>query len=66
MEWMLTQIALACEFACESIEHSMQRIQFQVRMYEQALNDRQLKTMKKLLDAGPKGYAGGMTTRKED
>ena len=66
MEWMLTQIAIACEFACETIEHSLQRIQFQVRMYEQALNDRQLKTMKKLLDAGPKGYAGGMTTRKHE
>lgn len=30
------------------------------------LNERQQKTMKKLLDAGPKGYAGGMTTRKHE
>lgn len=28
------------------------------------LNARQQKTMKKLLDAGPKGFEGGMTTRK--
>ena len=30
------------------------------------LNERQRKTMKKLLDAGPKGYEGGMTTRKHE
>jgi Fic family protein len=28
------------------------------------LNERQQKTMKKLLDAGPQGFEGGMTTRK--
>jgi Fic family protein len=28
------------------------------------LNERQQKTMLKLLDAGPKGFEGGMTTRK--
>lgn len=28
------------------------------------LNHRQLKTMKKLLDAGPRGFMGGMTTKK--
>jgi Fic family protein len=31
-----------------------------------SLNQRQHKTMKKLLDAGPKGYQGGMTTRKHE
>ena len=31
-----------------------------------ALNERQQKTMKKLLDAGPNGYEGGMTTRKHE
>lgn len=31
-----------------------------------AINERQQKTMKKLLDAGPKGYEGGMTTRKHE
>ncbi len=33
-------------------------------MASSTLNERQQKTMKKLLDAGPKGFEGGMTTRK--
>ena len=66
MCWMLEQISSACNFASQTIEHSLQRIQFQASMSHQALNERQLKTMKKLLDAGPKGYIGGMTTRKHE
>ena len=62
--WMLEQMSLASEFASQTIDYSLQRIQFQASMYQQALNERQLKTMQKLLDAGPKGYIGGMTTRK--
>jgi Fic family protein len=31
-----------------------------------SLNERQQKTMTKLLDAGPKGFEGGMTTRKHE
>ena len=66
MTWMLAQIALASDFASQSIDHSLQRIQFYAVMSQQSLNERQLKTMKKLLDAGPKGYVGGMTTRKHE
>jgi Fic family protein len=63
---MLGQIFLSSEFASQAIDHSLQRIQFQASMSQQALNERQLKTMRKLLDAGPKGYIGGMTTRKHE
>ena len=66
MCWMLEQISSASDFASQTIDHSLQRIQFQASMSLQALNERQLKTMKKLLDAGPKGYIGGMTTRKHE
>lgn len=66
MEWMLEQISLASEFASQTIDFSLQRIHFQASMSQHALNDRQLKTMRKLLDAGPKGYIGGMTTRKHE
>jgi Fic family protein len=66
MCWMLEQISSASDFASQTIDHSLQRIQFQASMSGQALNERQLKTMKKLLDAGPKGYIGGMTTRKHE
>lgn len=66
MEWMLEQIFLASDFASQSIDFSLQRIHFQASMSQHALNERQLKTMRKLLDAGPKGYIGGMTTRKHE
>jgi Fic family protein len=64
VEWMLEQILMAREF--QTIDYSLQRIQFQASMSQHALNERQLKTMRKLLDAGPKGYMGGMTTRKHE
>jgi len=64
VEWMLEQLSLASEFANRIIDSAIQRIRFQALMSEVSLNARQQKTMKKLLDAGPKGYEGGMTTRK--
>jgi Fic family protein len=66
MCWMLEQISSASDFANQTIDQSLQRIQFQASISHQALNERQLKTMKQLLDAGPKGYIGGMTTRKHE
>ncbi len=66
VEWMLEQIALASEFANRTIDSAIQRIRFQATMSAISLNERQQKTMKKLLDAGPKGYEGGMTTRKHE
>jgi Fic family protein len=66
VEWMLEQVALASEFANRTIDSAIQRIRFQSQMALVSLNERQQKTMKKLLDAGPKGYEGGMTTRKHE
>ena len=66
VEWMLEQFSLASEFASLTIDASIQRIRFQAWMSSVPLNERQQKTMKKLLDAGPKGYEGGMTTRKHE
>ena len=66
VEWMLLQISQASEFASRAIDSALQRIKFQAIMATVALNERQQKTMKKLLDAGPKGYLGGMTTRKHE
>lgn len=64
MCWMLEEIVLASEVASATIDHSLQRIRFQMTMSEHPLNERQRKTMKKVLDAGPKGFIGGITTRK--
>lgn len=66
VEWMLEQFSLANEFASRTIDSAIQRIQFQAGMSSVRLNERQQKTMKKLLDAGPKGFEGGMTTRKHE
>jgi Fic family protein len=66
VEWMLEQFSLASEFASRTIDSAIQRIRFQGSMASIPLNERQQKTMKKLLDAGPKGYEGGMTTRKHE
>lgn len=66
VEWMLEQFFLASEFANRTIDSAIQRIKFQISMSAFAINERQQKTMKKLLDAGPKGYEGGMTTRKHE
>jgi Fic family protein len=64
VEWMLAQMTQAHAFANRTIDSAIQRIRFQANMAAFTLNERQQKTMKKLLDAGPKGYEGGMTTRK--
>ena len=66
VEWILEQFSLASEFASRTIDSAIQRIQFQVLMSSVPLNERQQKTLKKLLDAGPKGYEGGITTRKHE
>ena len=66
LEWMLAQFSMANEFASNTIDSALQRIKFQAWMSTLPLNLRQQKTMKKLLDAGPKGYLGGMTTRKHE
>lgn len=66
VEWLLEQFSLASEFASRTIDSAIQRIRFQASMSSVSINERQQKTMKKLLDAGPKGYEGGMTTRKHE
>jgi Fic family protein len=66
VQWMLGQFFQASEFASFTVDSAIQRIKFQAWMSTFALNERQQKTMKKLLDAGPKGYEGGMTTRKHE
>ena len=66
IEWMLEQLSLASEYASQTIDSSIQKIRFQALMSAVSLNERQQKTMKKLLDADPKGFEGGITTRKHE
>lgn len=49
--------------AKQLIEHTLQRSKFYDRFKAQ-LNERQLKAVNKMLDAGPEGFDGGMTAKK--
>jgi Fic family protein len=64
VSWMVQQISIATQYSCATMDASLQRMRFQASMSSFALNERQQKTMRKLLDAGPQGFIGGMTTRK--
>lgn len=64
VQWFLNQVEHACNHANLVIDSSLQRMRFLAQTAEVPLNDRQRKILKKLLDAGPGGFKGGMTTRK--
>jgi Fic family protein len=62
--WMTNQIGAACEFAEVTLNTSLERIRFLAKISPLPLNTRQRKSLSKLLEAGPSGFEGGMTTRK--
>ncbi len=65
--WMVSmteQIGAACDFAEVTLDTSLERIRFLTKTSPLPLNARQRKSLSKLLEAGPGGFEGGMTTRK--
>lgn len=62
--WFLDQVASACDYANTVIDVSLQKMRFTAFSAGLNLNARQAKILRKLLDAGPGGFTGGMTTRK--
>lgn len=62
--WMIGQIGQACDFAALSVDISLARIRFLAKISQVTLNPRQRKSLAKLLEAGPVGFDGAMTTRK--
>lgn len=64
MVWMTDQIGAACDFAEVTLDTSLERIRFLTKTSPLPLNARQRKSLSKLLEAGPGGFEGGMTTRK--
>lgn len=64
VEWFIEQVSEACLFASRTMESSLQSMRFRAQHAKWPMNARQSKVLKKLLDAGPGGFAGGMTTRK--
>ena len=62
--WFVAQIRAACEAASAVIDLSLNKAGFWHGQRDQDLNARQRKAINALLDAGPGGFEGGMSTRK--
>ncbi len=64
LRWFLTQVAEACTQPEQIIQRSLAKGTFWARYNDKQINERQRKVLNRLLDAGPGGFEGGMTTRK--
>lgn len=62
--WFVSQLRLACEQASGVIELALAKARFWSVHHDKDLNARQRKAVNSLLDAGPGGFEGGMSTRK--
>lgn len=62
--WFVSQLRLACEQASEVIGLALAKARFWSEHHDKDLNARQRKALNTLLDAGPSGFEGGMSTRK--
>ncbi len=62
--WFLAQVRAACDAASAVIDESLAKARFWSRHREKDLSARQRKVVNVLLDAGPGGFTGGMSTRK--
>lgn len=64
LEWFLAQVELAAEAAEVTIADTLAKARFWVRHRTTDLNQRQRKTLNRLLDAGRAGFEGGINIRK--
>lgn len=62
--WFIEQMQAACEQASTVVDHTLVKVRFWLEHGHKALNERQRKAMNLLLDAGPGGFDGGMSTKK--
>ena len=62
--WFLQQIHVACVSAQSTMTSALAKTRFWMHFGASSLNERQRKALNRLLDAGPDGFEGGMTTRK--
>lgn len=62
--WFLAQVEAAALGSRTLIARTLGKARFWMRHREVPLTDRQRKALNRLLDAGPGGFEGGMTTRK--
>jgi Fic family protein len=64
LAWFLAQVEAAASAAEQTVAHTLAKARFWLRHQATALNDRQRKAVNRLLDAGPGGFQGGVTTRR--
>ncbi len=64
LAWFLGQVGEACSLAEDTVGNVLAKAKFWMAHQQAHLNDRQRKVLNRLLDAGPEGFEGGMTTRK--
>jgi Fic family protein len=62
--WFVAQVRAACDAASGVIDESLMKARFWSRHRHKDLSARQRKVLNVLLDAGPGGFTGGMSTRK--
>lgn len=62
--WFLKSVAAAIEHSRENISHVFEKAEFWKNYSQVSFNERQKKVIQKLLEAGPGGFKGGLTTRK--
>lgn len=64
VSWFVEQVQASCEEASKAIDDTLAKARFWMEHNGKDLNERQRKIMNLLLDAGPNGFEGGMSTRK--
>lgn len=62
--WFVEQMQAACDAASQVIDDTLVKARFWLDHNDKALNERQRKVMNLLLNAGPGGFEGGMSTKK--
>ncbi len=62
--WFISQVQSACDKAGRVVDLTLAKARFWATHADKDLNARQRKVVNLLLDAGPRGFEGGMNTRK--
>lgn len=62
--WFVEQFRVACEESSRILDRSLEKAQFWAAHAGASLSDAQRKAVNTLLEAGPQGFDGGMSTRK--
>ena len=62
--WFIQQVQASCEEASKTIDETLAKARFWMDHSSKDLSARQRKVVNLLLDAGPNGFEGGMSTKK--